>query len=70
MQSSRVALLHHLQLVMQRRATSQVTALWVTHRLEELEWADRVSYMDDGRIQFSGTPQDAKVYLEKLGAHV
>ena len=49
---------------------AQVTALWVTHRLEELEWADRVSYMDNGRIQFSGTPREAMVYLTRLGAHV
>ncbi|CAL5224592.1 g7302 [Coccomyxa viridis] len=48
----------------------QVTALWVTHRLEELEWADRVSYMYNGRIHFSGTPQEAASYLRKLGAHV
>ena len=48
----------------------QVTALWMTHRLEEPEWADRVSYMDDGRIQFSGTPQEAASYLRKLGAHM
>ena len=49
---------------------AQVTALWVTHRLEELEWADTVSYMDNGRIQFSGTPREAMVYLKRLGAHV
>ena len=58
----------------QQRAESlgfvQVTALWVTHRLEELEWADKVSYMDNGRIQFSGTPQEAASHLRKLGAHV
>ena len=47
-----------------------MTALWVTHRLEELEWADRVSYMYNGRIHFSGTPQEAASYLRKLGAHV
>ncbi|GAB4813390.1 hypothetical protein N2152v2_000436 [Parachlorella kessleri] len=47
-----------------------VTALWVTHRLEELEYADYVSYMDDGQIAFSGTPQQMKAYLRKLGARV
>ncbi len=50
--------------------SAQVTALWVTHRLEELEWADRVSYMDNGRIQFTGSPREATVYLKRLGAHV
>ncbi len=70
LQASQVALLHRPQAVMQWSAAPQVTALWVTHRLEELEWADTVSYMDNGRIQFSGSPQDARVYLEKLGAHV
>lgn len=48
----------------------QVTALWVTHRLEELEWADSVSYMDQGRIQFTGSPKEASEYLRRLGAHV
>ncbi len=32
-------------------AGAQVTALWVTHRLEELAFADAASFMDDGRIQ-------------------
>lgn len=48
----------------------QVTALWVTHRLEELEWADSVSYMDQGRILFNGSPIEAQAYLRRLGAHV
>jgi hypothetical protein len=49
---------------------AQVTALWVTHRLEELDWADSVSYMDQGRILFSGPPDQAREYLRRLGAHV
>lgn len=48
----------------------QVTALWVTHRLEEIGWADSVSYMDEGRIQFTGSPQEATRYLRRLGAPV
>ena len=47
-----------------------VTALWVTHRLEELRWADGVSYMDQGRVVFTGTPDEARAYLRRLGAHV
>ncbi|KAL4459111.1 hypothetical protein ABPG75_013976 [Micractinium tetrahymenae] len=47
-----------------------VTALWVTHRLEELEYADSVSYMDGGRIAFSGSPAEMKAYMRRLGAPV
>ncbi len=28
-----------------------MTALWVTHRLEELAFADTASFMDNGRMQ-------------------
>nr|GMD74161.1 ABC transporter I family member 10, chloroplastic [Ipomoea batatas]GMD77661.1 ABC transporter I family member 10, chloroplastic [Ipomoea batatas]GMD79299.1 ABC transporter I family member 10, chloroplastic [Ipomoea batatas] len=31
-------------------ASNEITALWVTHRLEELEYADGAIYMEDGRI--------------------
>ncbi|KAF8404367.1 hypothetical protein HHK36_009250 [Tetracentron sinense] len=30
--------------------SGEVTALWVTHRLEELEYADGAVYMEDGRV--------------------
>lgn len=49
-------------------STGGVTALWVTHRLEELEYADYVSYMDGGRIVFSGTPAEMRSFLRSLGA--
>lgn len=49
---------------------SRVTALWVTHRLEELEYADAVSYMEAGRVVFSGSPQEVRDFLRNLGAHV
>eukprot|EP00891_Asterochloris_glomerata_P002274 jgi/Astpho2/2274/Aster-03245 len=48
----------------------RVTALWVTHRLEELRMADSASYMADGRIQFSGPATDVLKYMQKMGAHV
>ena len=32
----------------------EVTALWVTHRLEELEYADGAVYMEDGRVAMHG----------------
>lgn len=31
-------------------SSKEVTALWVTHRLEELEFADGAIYMEDGRV--------------------
>lgn len=40
-----------------------VTAVWVTHRLEELRHADMAAYMEDGRVVQVGTG-------EAIGAHV
>lgn len=34
--------------------SEEVTALWVTHRLEELEYADGAFYMEDGRVIMQG----------------
>lgn len=48
---------------------SSVTALWVTHRLEELQWADTASYMEHGKIQFTGPAQEVAKYMKSLGAH-
>lgn len=42
--------------------------LQVTHRLEELEWADTASYMDQGRIQFTGAAKDVAQYMRSQGA--
>lgn len=42
-----------------------VTALWVTHRLEELEFADGAVYMEDGRVVLSGSVEDVKRYIHK-----
>lgn len=47
-----------------------VTAIWVTHRFEELDYADRASYMEDGAIRFSGTAAEMRSHLSKLGADV
>ena len=49
---------------------SKVTALWVTHRLEELSEADGASYMEDGRVVTSGSPRGIAKHLAKLGARV
>lgn len=47
-----------------------VTAIWVTHRFEELEFADAATYMQDGRVVFMGTPAEMIVFLRKEGARV
>ncbi|GLC35940.1 hypothetical protein PLESTM_000384900 [Pleodorina starrii] len=51
-------------------ANNDVTAIWVTHRFEELQFADAASYMEDGRVVFTGTPDEAKVFLRDLGAPI
>ncbi|KVH91553.1 AAA+ ATPase domain-containing protein [Cynara cardunculus var. scolymus] len=35
-------------------SSADVSALWVTHRLEELEYADGAVYMEDGRVVMHG----------------
>ncbi len=40
-----------------------VTAVWVTHRLEELEYADAVSVMEGGCIKMTGTASQARAAL-------
>mmetsp|Transcript_37475 Transcript_37475/g.83403 ORF Transcript_37475/g.83403 Transcript_37475/m.83403 type:complete len:191 (+) Transcript_37475:1163-1735(+) len=52
------------------RAQGDVTAIWVTHRFEELQYADTASYMQDGKVVFSGRPQRLREFLQKLGAPV
>lgn len=37
-------------------SSKDVTALWVTHRLEELEYADGAVYMEDGKVVQVGNP--------------
>uniref|UniRef100_A0A7S1SJU2 ABC transporter domain-containing protein n=1 Tax=Tetraselmis chuii TaxID=63592 RepID=A0A7S1SJU2_9CHLO len=47
-----------------------VTALWVTHRLEELRYADTASYMQDGVVKVSGSPRKVIEHLRAAGASV
>lgn len=47
-----------------------VTAVWVTHRFEELQFADEATYVEGGRVVFSGSPDEMRKYLERLGAAV
>ncbi|KAL2609039.1 hypothetical protein R1flu_027612 [Riccia fluitans] len=42
----------------------KVTALWVTHRLEELEYADGATYMENGRVILSGSVAEVEAYIK------
>ncbi|XP_078176465.1 ABC transporter family protein isoform X2 [Carex rostrata] len=41
-----------------------VAALWVTHRLEELKYADGAIYMEDGRIMIHGDASSVAKFLK------
>jgi len=45
-----------------------VTALWVTHRLEELRHADGASLMEEGRVVVSGSVGEVAAALRERGA--
>jgi ABC-type glutathione transport system ATPase component len=51
-------------------ASDDVAAVWVTHRLEELKFADTVTCMDKGTVQLSGSPDKILNHLQMLGATV
>jgi energy-coupling factor transport system ATP-binding protein len=44
-----------------------ITALWVTHRLNELDFADGAILLDRGRVIDQGDPQRLKQRLLALG---
>lgn len=44
------------------------TALWVTHRLEELEYADGAVYMEDGRVVLQGDASTIRNFVESKHA--
>ncbi|XP_019235587.1 PREDICTED: ABC transporter I family member 10, chloroplastic [Nicotiana attenuata] len=51
--------------------SKEITALWVTHRLEELEYADGAVYMEDGRIVRQGDATSIRNFIEnKLASYV
>ena len=52
------------------RVKDDVTAIWVTHRFEELEYADMASYMVDGKIVSTCRPERMRAFLRTLGAPV
>ncbi|WOK97095.1 ABC transporter I family member 10, chloroplastic isoform X1 [Canna indica] len=43
----------------------EVAALWVTHRLEELKYADGAIYMEDGRIMMHGDSSSVSNYIKE-----
>ncbi|CAA0827594.1 ABC transporter I family member 10-chloroplastic [Striga hermonthica] len=45
-------------------SSSGATALWVTHRLEELEYADGAVYMDDGKVVLQGDASTILKFVE------
>lgn len=48
----------------------RVTALWVTHRMEELEYANAVSYMEDGKICWTVDGIMAMKKMKQMGAFI
>ena len=55
-----------LELVQQVRQLVQerhLTALWVTHRLGELDYCDRAFLLSQGRVIAQGTPDEIKPHL-------
>ncbi|KAK6259118.1 hypothetical protein SCA6_013592 [Theobroma cacao] len=44
--------------------SGEVTALWVTHRLEELEYADGAVYMEDGRVVMHGDAASISKFIK------
>ncbi len=43
-----------------------LTALWVTHRLNELDWADTAILLQNGQITHQGSPQQIRLQIEDL----
>uniref|UniRef100_A0A804QV51 ABC transporter domain-containing protein n=1 Tax=Zea mays TaxID=4577 RepID=A0A804QV51_MAIZE len=49
-------------------ADGEVAALWVTHRLEELKYADGAIYMEDGQIIIQGDVSTISKFIKKKQA--
>nr|ACG46054.1 cobalt import ATP-binding protein cbiO 2 [Zea mays] len=49
-------------------ADGEVAALWVTHRLEELKYADGAIYMEDGQIIVQGDVSTISKFIKKKQA--
>ncbi|XP_022973828.1 ABC transporter I family member 10 [Cucurbita maxima] len=44
--------------------SEDVSALWVTHRLEELEYADGAIYMEDGKVIMHGDVESVQSFIK------
>lgn len=51
-------------------SSPRVSALWITHRLDELRAADSASLMEGGRIVATGDPREVAEELRRRGAVV
>ncbi|EMS68340.1 ABC transporter I family member 10, chloroplastic [Triticum urartu] len=49
-------------------ASGEVAALWVTHRLEELRYADGAIYMEDGRTIIQGDVSSISRFIKRKQA--
>ncbi len=51
-----------------RRLVDQdgITALWVTHRLSELEWADGAIFLSEGQVRQQGSAQQVRQQIGQL----
>lgn len=49
-------------------ADGEVAALWVTHRMEELKYADGAIYMEDGQIIIQGDVSTISKFIKKKQA--
>ncbi|KAI5676846.1 hypothetical protein M9H77_07796 [Catharanthus roseus] len=57
--------------------SNDITALWVTHRLEELKYADVAVYMEDGKVVMNGDASSIMdfvkarqaVYIEQINSY-
>ncbi len=43
-----------------------ITALWVTHRLSELEWADGAIFLSEGQVRQQGSAQQVRQQIGQL----
>lgn len=60
---SQIELVEQLRQLVDRTG---ITALWITHRLEELEWADRAVLLSEGSIVANDRPAIIRNRLEQL----
>jgi energy-coupling factor transport system ATP-binding protein len=60
---SQLDLVAQVRMLVKRRG---ITALWVTHRLEELEYADGAFLLEEGRVVDHGNPERLKRRMMQL----